>query len=85
MGKPSMSKITDALISSRLQSIAKAVDRTIENQVGEKCGFILLVWGPHETSFISTDPDRAQSVAAMKEIIAKWEAGQPTTPAHKRN
>lgn len=80
-----MSNFADALISSRLQAIAAKTDRVIQDEVGEKCGFILLVWGPHETSFVSTDPDRAQSIAAMKEIIAKWEAGQPAIPAHKRN
>ena len=80
-----MSKITDALISSRLQSIARKTDLIIQEEVGEKCGFILLVWGPHEVSFVSTDPDRAQSIAAMKEIIAGWEAGERDIPAHKRN
>lgn len=80
-----MSNFSDAHISRRLQPITRAVDRIIEDEVGEKCGFILMVWGPREVNFVSTDADRAKSIRAMKEIIAKWEAGHPETPAHQRN
>ena len=76
--------ITAAHVSARLQGIAKQVDQIVEDAVGEKSGFILLVWAGGEVNYVGTDKDRTKVIRAMREIIAKWEAGTPQTPAHER-
>jgi hypothetical protein len=79
-----MSKITAAGLSAKLQGIATATDKAIEDAAGERLGFILLVWAGGEVSYIGTDPNRANTIAAMREFIAKWETGEGI-PAHLRN
>lgn len=75
---------TAAHVSARLQPIAKQVDKIVEDAIGEKSGFILLIWAGGEVNYVGTDRDRAKVIRAMREIIAKWESGDNDTPAHQR-
>ena len=76
---------TAARVSVELQTLAKAIDRHLELTTGEKHGFFLFVYAGGEVNYVSSDGDRPRVAKAMREIIAKWEAGTPDTPAHQRN
>jgi hypothetical protein len=76
---------TAAKVSGLLQQCAQLIDRFFERFTGERQAFMLLVWAGGEVSYISTDGDREKAAKAMREIIAKWEANMPDTPAHERH
>lgn len=81
----SPSSVTAAAVSSKMQQIARAVDAAIEAAVGERQGFMVLVWAGGEVSYACTETDRSITFRAMEEILAKWRSGMPDTPAHKRH
>lgn len=72
-------------VSAELQPLAKAIDRHLLTTTGEKHGFFLFVYAGGEVMYVSSDGDRERVAKAMREIIAKWEAGVNDTPAHQRN
>lgn len=75
---------TAAAVSSQLQDVAQMIDRRLEKIDGEKLGWFMFVYAGGEVNYVSTDNDRERVAKAMREILAKWDAGVSQTPAHQR-
>jgi hypothetical protein len=73
------------MVSRDLQAIAKGIDDRLKLISGKRCGFILLVWAGKEVNYVGSDNDRARVIKAMRELIEKWERGDPDPPAHQRH
>lgn len=71
-------------VSLRLQAIAREVDRLLLEAAGEKQLFSLVVWVPGQVQYVS-NAERADVARAMTELLGKWRAGEPDTPAHEKH
>lgn len=84
----------DLVISRRMQKLARRVTDLVRRELGEELGVALLVfpWSdirgipegtPAEFQYISNAP-RSHMHGMLKELIAKWDKGDPDTPPHLR-
>jgi hypothetical protein len=76
----------DLKVSRRLKALAKNLEKNIEKMSGERMGFALLVFGTEpgaKMQYIS-NCDRDQMRAAIKSLVAGWEAGLPDIPEHEK-
>lgn len=71
-------------VSLRLQTIAREIDRLLAEAADGKQLFSLLVWVPGEVQYVS-NAERQDVARAMEELLGKWRAGLPDTPAHRRH
>ena len=72
------------MVSTRLQQIAREVDRLLAEAAGDRQLFSLVVWTPGETQYVS-NANRPDVAAAFEKLLAKWRAGAPDVPFHEKN
>lgn len=73
----------DIRISRTLQALAGGVEATLQRAAGRPVLFSLWVWTDGRAQYVS-NADRASVVAAMREALDRWEAGQPDVPQHEQ-
>lgn len=75
---------TSMKVSARLQDAARLVDEFLEEAAGERVSFSLIVWTKGTINYVS-NAEREDVLMALEEMIARWKAGHPDIPAHKKN
>lgn len=72
-------------VSRELQRIGKQALGEIDKVApGTDPAFILIVFIEDQCQYIG-NADRTHVIAAMRDLIEKWESGMPDIPAHKKN
>lgn len=79
-----MSKVSSEMIlmSKALQPLATALDEIIQDHVGKRIGFCLVVFTEGRAQYVS-NCDRAEVVAALQELLTRWGQGMPDIKAHE--
>lgn len=70
-------------VSRELQTIARELTARLDGVAGESTSWSLFVWTEGRASYIGHYADRAQVIAVLETMIARWKAGMPDVPAHE--
>jgi len=76
-----MSESVSVKLSIALQEISHILDAMLEQAAGERISFVLILQAEHVAQYVS-NTKRADGVALIENLLARWKADRADIPAH---